>query len=204
MYNILIFGDSISAGRKIEKIKSWPCLLAQFFDSKDKDFTLVHNLSIPGDSTNEVIERFDVEARARCRKIYEDDHTSIIFAIGINDTKILNSKNNVVTKINNFRENINHLFKEASKYTDHIIFIGLTPVDESRTLPLGNVYFSNEKIKNYNEVIKEECQNKNIIFIDMLSDWLKTNYIELLTDDGLHPNEKGHRKIYDKVKRLYK
>ncbi len=204
MYNILIFGDSISAGRKIEKIKSWPCLLAQFFDSKDKDFTLVHNLSIPGDSTNEVIERFDVEARARCRKIYEDDHTSIIFAIGINDTKGLNSKNNVVTKINNFRENINHLFKEASKYTDHIIFIGLTPVDESRTLPLGNVYFSNEKIKNYNEVIKEECQNKNIIFIDMLSDWLKTNYIELLTDDGLHPNEKGHRKIYDKVKRLYK
>jgi len=36
MYNILIFGDSISAGRRVDKIKSWPSLLGQALDIKDK------------------------------------------------------------------------------------------------------------------------------------------------------------------------
>ncbi|GBD34625.1 hypothetical protein HRbin35_00361 [bacterium HR35] len=87
MYNILIFDDSIAAGRRVNKAKSWPFLLAQFFDEKDKDFTLIHNLSIPGNTINDVLERFQVEAKARCRKIYPNDHSSIIFAIGLNDTK---------------------------------------------------------------------------------------------------------------------
>lgn len=94
MYNILIFGDSIAAGRRVEKMKSWPSLLTQFLDKKDKDFTLVHNLSIPGDSTNEVIKRFPVEAEVRCRKKYSGDHSSIIFAVGLNDTKCFASRDN--------------------------------------------------------------------------------------------------------------
>jgi lysophospholipase L1-like esterase len=68
MYNILIFGDSIAAGRKVEKIKSWPLLLSQLLDIKDKDFTLVHNLSIPGETSSGVIKRFPIEAEARCKK----------------------------------------------------------------------------------------------------------------------------------------
>ncbi len=29
------------------------------------------------------------------------------------------------------------------------------------------------------------------------------DYLNLLSDDGIHPNEKGHRKIYEKVKPLF-
>jgi len=203
MYNILIFGDSISAGRKVDKIKSWPFLLAQFLDTKDKDFTLVHNLSIPGESTSEVIKRFPIEAKSRCKKIYQDDRASIILAIGLNDTKCVNSKDNPVTELEDFRKNITLLTESASEYTNHIIFIGLTLVDEQKTAPMDNVYFLNKKIKTYNEVIDMECRKRNITFLNIAKEWSGLNDLNLLSDDGIHPNENGHQKIFEKIKPLF-
>lgn len=203
MYNILIFGDSIAAGRKVDKTKSWPSLLAQFLDKKDKDFILVHNLSIPGDSSNEVIKRFPVEAEARCKKIYSDDRSSIIFAVGINDAKCLGSRYNPTTNEENFRNNIGLLIENAKRYTDHILFIGLTPVDERKTTPLDNVYFLNEKIRTYEKIISEECKEKNIPILSIIEEWLESDYLKLLSEDGVHPNEKGHQKIFEKIKLLF-
>ncbi|GIW65571.1 MAG: peptidase [Candidatus Parcubacteria bacterium] len=203
MYNILIFGDSIAAGRKVEKIKSWPSLLIQQFDKKDKDFTLTHNLSISGESTNEVIKRLPIEAEARCRKIYPDDHSSIIFAVGINDTKCVESIDNPITNAEGFKNNIRLLIKNASKYTNHIIFVGLTPVDERKTTPLDNVYFLNEKIVTYEKIIGDECKKKNIAFLSIAEEWLRSDYLGLLSEDGIHPNEIGHRKIFEKIKPLF-
>lgn len=203
MYNILIFGDSIAAGRKVDKIKSWPSLLTQFLDNKDRDFTLVHNLSIPGELTNEVIKRFPIETEARCRKIYPDDHSSIIFAVGINDTKCIGSINNPITNVKNFKSNIKLLIKHVSDYTDHVIFIGLTPVDERKTAPLDDVYFLNEKIEMYEKIIGEECKKGDILFLSITEEWLKSDYLKLLSEDGIHPNKKGHQKIFEKIKPLF-
>jgi len=206
MHNILIFGDSISAGREIEKIKCWPFLLTQFLDAKDKNFTLVHNLSIPGDSTSDVIKRFPVEAKARCKKIYPDNRVSIIFAIGINDAKCVNSKDKSVTKLDDFRKNIGFLAKSAAEYTNHIIFVGITPVDEQKAASIygaNNIYFLNDKIKIYNEVINEECQKRNIIFLNIVKEWSEFDYASWLSEGGVHPNEKGHQKIFEKIKPLF-
>ncbi|MBT9164730.1 MAG: Arylesterase [candidate division WS2 bacterium] len=203
MYNILIFGDSIAAGRRVEKIKSWPSLLTQQLDKKDKDFTLVHNLSIPGESTNEVIKRLPIEAEVRCKKNYPDDHSSIIFAVGINDAKCLESRNNSITSAESFRNNISLLIENARKYTDHIIFIGLTPVDERKTAPLDNVYFLNKKIGMYEKIIGEECKKRTISFLNIAEEWSRLNYLKMLSEDGIHPNEKGHQKIFEKIKPLF-
>lgn len=204
MYNILIFGDSIAAGRRVEKVKSWPCLLAQFIDIKDKDLTFVHNLSIPGESTDGVIKRFSVEAGSRCKRVYPNDHASIVFAIGINDTKCVNSRNNPVRRLEDFKKNIISLIESASKYTDHVIFVGLTLVDERKTAPIDNVYFLNENIKKYNKTIKEVCKKRDILFLDISEEWSSFNYLNLLSDDGIHPNEKGHQKIFEKIKSLFR
>lgn len=203
MYNILIFGDSIAAGRKVEKIKSWPYLLVQHLDNKDKDFTLVHNLSIPGDSTNEVIKRFPVEAEARCKKNYPDDRSTIIFAVGLNDAKCLESRDNSVTSRENFTNNIGVLIGNAKKYTDRIMFIGLTPVDERKTAPIDNTYFLNAKIEAYEKILAEECKKRNISFLSIFEELLKSDYTSLLSKDGVHPTEGGHQIIFEKVKSLF-
>lgn len=203
MYNILIFGDSITAGRKVEKIKSWPSLLTQLLDTKDKDFTLVHNLSIPSESTNEITKRFSIEAEVRCKKIYPDDRVSIIFAVGINDTRCVDSKDNPVTGPRDFKNNVALLLDSAGKYTRHIIFVGLTLVDEQKTAPMDNIYFLNEKIKMYNEIINEECQKRNTSFLNIIKEWSGLDYLNLLSDDGIHPNEKGHQKIFEKIQTFF-
>lgn len=203
MYNILIFGDSIAAGRRVEKIKSWPSLLAQFLDTKDKDFTFVHNLSIPSESTNEVIKRFSIEAEDRCKKVYPNDHTSIVFAIGTNDTKCVDSRDNPVTRLEDFGKNIIFLIESANKHTNHVIFVGLTPVDEQKTMPIDDVYFLNKKIEKYNKTIKEACEKRGILFLDIAKEWSSFDYLNLLSDDGIHPNEKGHQKIFERIKSLF-
>jgi lysophospholipase L1-like esterase len=76
-------------------------------------------------------------------------------------------------------------------------------VDEQKTAPMDNIYFLNNKIKTYNEIINNECQKRNIIFLNITEEWSGLNYLNLLSDDGIHPNAKGHRKIFEKIKPLF-
>ncbi|MDE1919092.1 MAG: SGNH/GDSL hydrolase family protein [Patescibacteria group bacterium] len=203
MHNILIFGDSIAAGRKVEKIRSWPLLLSQYIDREDKDFTLVHNLSIPGETTNEIVKRFPTEAEARCKRIYPNDHSSIIFAAGINDTKSVKVRDDSITNTEDFKNNIELLIENARKCTDHIIFVGLTPVDEGKTIPAGDAYFLNEQIKSYEKIIDRICKENKIGLLSIIDEWLTIDYIRLLSDDGIHPNEMGHQRIFEKIRPFF-
>lgn len=192
MHNILIFGDSISVGKGVEKEKSWPILLCNYFDKQNKYSILVHNLSFPGESTNEVIKRFPSETKTRNR---EEARLSIIFAIGINDARCVNKKTNSTTPENIFKKNIETLIKEAQKYTNNIVFIGLSGVDEKKTMPLGNLYFSNKTISKYSAVINKICDKNNVSFINLEKDFRK----KFIAEDGVHLNGLGHQMIADKV-----
>lgn len=119
MHNILIFGDSISAGKGVKKENSWPVLLSGHFDNKCRYSTLVHNLSFSSESTKEVMKRFSSEVGSRFRK---RDELSIIFAVGINDAKCIKKKTNVNIKEKTFTDNILLLAKQALKYTNNIVF----------------------------------------------------------------------------------
>ncbi len=199
MYNILIFGDSISAGRGVGKNKSWPSLLAQNFDSKDKYSTTIHNLSIPGESTNEVLLRFSNEVKVRYKKKSTNDHCTIVFAIGINDTKSIGLSDRVKMSIGDFGKNIERLIQLAHKYTNHIIFVGLTPVDENKIASMGANYFLNKKILNYSEVVKNICINNRISFVEIIKDVDNINFEKFLANDGIHLNEFGHKMVYRKI-----
>ncbi len=145
------------------------------------------------------MKRFSTEAEVRCRKVYPDDRASLIFAIGLNDAKCVHSQDNPVTGPEDFRKNIAFLAENATQYTNHIIFVGLTLVDEQKTVPIDNVYFLNDKIKVYNELLSEECQKRNATFVNIIPEWSNSDYLHLLSDDGIHPNEKGHWSIFRNV-----
>ncbi len=199
MYNILIFGDSIAAGRGVDKAKSWASLLVQYLDKKDKRSILLYNLSIPGQSTNEVLKRFSAEAEVRCKKIHPDDRFTIIFAVGINDTKCVETKDNVVTTTKNFKNNIRLLINNAHKYTSNIMFVGPTLVDEKKTTPIDTNYFFNKKILEYSSVLKKLCIENGISFIDIADNWCQRDYKKFLTRDGIHLNEQSHKAIYENI-----
>lgn len=192
---ICVFGDSISWGAWDLKEKGWCERLKSYFIIKDR-LKMIYNCSVLGDSTKELLFRFDVECKFRNPKI-------IIFAIGINDCRYVNSKRKIFVSIKEFEKNINELIKKSKKITNKVLFVGLNKIDENKTNPCfwkPNQYYIEKDIKLYNEKIKEICKKKNITFIDIYNQVNKKDIY-----DGIHLNQNGHKKIFIKVKKeLYK
>jgi len=201
MHHILIFGDSIAAGRNVRKTKSWPFLLADLIDKNNSKLALTHNLSIAGNTTTDLISRFSQEMRARYKNDSGDCHW-VIFAIGINDSKDIYKNSDRDASLVQFVSNLESLIKESKLFTDKICFIGLTPVDEIK-MTNSSIPLTNKNIIEYNIGIKKICKNKDIPFVDIFDSWFSDKYLEFLGDDGIHPNEFGHKKIFEAIKKNY-
>ncbi len=194
---ILVFGDSIVWGAFDSEGGGWVERLKLYMRAKgDID---VYNLGISGGKTPGLLERLESETKVR---IEEDEETIIVFAIGINDSYFVHSKNSLIVPPEQFKENIQRLIDLAQKFSSKIIFVGLTLVDESKTTPIPwntDKSYKNENIKKYNEIIKSICKDKNTYFVEIFDKWLQSDYQTLL-EDGLHPNSKGHQKIFETVR----
>ncbi|TFG35563.1 MAG: SGNH/GDSL hydrolase family protein, partial [Parcubacteria group bacterium] len=151
--------------------------------------------------TINLLERFCPETK---RRIREGMETVIIFAVGINDSYFMKIRNDFITPPKIFKENIKDLIALSRKVSSKIVFVGLNPVDQSRTTPIpwnADESYSNENIKNYNEIIKKTCEEENAEFVEIFDKWIKSDYKDLL-EDGLHPNSNGNKKIFEEVKDL--
>ena len=71
-------------------------------------------------------------------------------------------------------------------------------VDETKTCPVfwdKTINYTNKDYKEYNEAIKDIAEKEKVKYIKM-SDLLIKEDLE----DGLHPNSKGHQKLFLKIK----
>lgn len=189
MENIFIFGDSIPIGRGISSKKSWPVLLSDSFTKLELRDLIIYNLGVPGNTTKLLLERLRVELEVR----KPSDNTTIIFQIGINDSKNIGKLGSVQLSLSSFEKNIKQIIRIAKKFSKKIIFLGITPVDESLSFQPGVYYFLNNYSKKYDKKLKEICQKNNVVFIDILNSWLKVDYRKYLLADGIHLNKGGHQ-----------
>lgn len=203
MAQILVFGDSIVYGAGDEKEGGWANRLRKILDKgpfTSPDFyCLVYNLGVSGNTTEYLLGRFEFETIQRLK---EREDTIFIFAIGINDSQFIHSQNSLRCPPPKFKNNLQKLIKLAKKFSSKIIFIGLTPVDETKTTPIpwnADKSYKNELIKKYDEMIKSVCQEDKIYFIEIFDELVKSGYKDLLAD-GLHLNSKGHQKIFEMVR----
>lgn len=188
--NILIFGDSITWGAYDPEQGGWATRLRNYFEEQDNDVD-VYNLGISGDTTADLLERIEVEAKSR-------EPNLIIFAIGINDAQFIHSANGLRVSPNGFQQNLAKLLAIGKKFTDKVVFVGLTRVDESKTTPIPwntDKSYTNENIERLDKVIKKFCEDNKLKFIPMESVVGNDDLI-----DGLHPNTKGHIKIFERMR----
>jgi len=156
----------------------------------------VFNLGVPGDTSKNLLNRLDDEISARL--FYEE--TMIIMSIGTNDSKIISETGRASISEGEFEKNVEQLLRKAQRYASSVLFLGLTPVDETRTDPWhGKDSFLNVSTQKYNEIAKKVCDSNQVPFIDLFSDFPKTDYLHYISD-GLHPNSLGHEKIFNLVK----
>ena len=198
MPRILIFGDSITHGAW-DKKGGWADHLKSFCMEKslnDSEFDYsVYNLGISGNTTKDILMRLENEINYR---VQENKEIIIIFAIGLNDSQI----GRIGISAELFKYNIKKLCDIAFEYSSKIIFVGLNLVNESETNPIPwdkNMFYTNERIKKYDNIIKSICQENNIHFINVFREFNKLNCKKLL-EDGLHPNSEGHQKIFETVR----
>lgn len=189
---LCVFGASITYGSGDPEKGGWANRLRLFLESGNHDVDFIYNLGIPGNNAGDLLKRFEKEAEARKPDV-------IIFSIGINDSAC-NEKGQQKVSINEFEENLNKLVKKSEKFAEKTIFTGLTRADESKTMPVSwntDYYYSNKNIIKYDSAIQKICQKNKLLFIDMLDLLGKKDLA-----DGLHPNSKGHEKIFQKIKQV--
>ncbi len=204
MAQIFIFGDSITFGQWdkkggwAERLKN--DLSSRSVTSNQENYFEVHNLGVPGDTTQDLLERFEEEFNARYDK---EEETVFIFAIGINDSAILTKdKTNSISK-EAFRRNTKELADCARKYSSKLFFVELTPVEEEKTNPWGLLRqkaYLNSEIEEYNRILIELCEDNSLPFVAVM-DKFRSDCKNCL-EDGLHPNSQGHEYIFERVKRI--
>jgi lysophospholipase L1-like esterase len=189
---ICVFGDSVVWGACIPKREAWTDLLRNYLDEKFNYSVDLYNLGIDGNTSKDILKRFDVEVQARNPDV-------IICAVGANDS-IFRNNNQFEVSESNFLQNLSDILKKAKKYTEQILFVGLVKGSDTETIPLkrsatGKCY-SKLAVKKYDGYIKSFAEQNNVPFVDVFT---------LLTDedfdDGLHPNIQGHSKIFQAVKK---
>ena len=196
--SILVFGDSVGWGAWDSQKGGWVSRLKIHFQSKkyrDRFRIYVNNLSVGAETTDYLLERFQNESKIRDMQDKEQGkHNIIIFAIGINDSRIKKPK--VIPK--EFKKNIIELIKQAKGFTSKIIFVGLNRMNKTRDYSMPWVdrdVYNNKNIKEYNSIINKVCRENKINFIPIIN-LLDENDLE----DGLHPNSRGHQKMFEKIK----
>lgn len=188
---ICIFGDSSTWGAWDHEKGGWVNRLRLSLESENYD-VFIYNLGVCGDTTKELLERFDVESKAR-------QPTAIIFQIGENDSIFIKSKNKQMVPLKQLEKNLKKLINKAKKFTNVIIFLGCGKANESKTTPIPwgtDYYYTNQNLDLYDKKIKDISNKSNVHYLE-ISSLLKN---EDLDEDGLHLNSEGHQKLSLKVK----
>lgn len=197
MRSIIVFGDSISYGSGAKSNLGWVSKLSQKFSSLG-EHNIVYNQGIPGDTSTNLVKRIKIELEARTEHYWPMDYHTIIIAIGMNDIAQNLKNKKLETNGDKFFRNVNKCVSYAKKYGDKVVVLGITPVDDKKTNPYEDYLYTNSRIKEYNAILKKVAIRQKVSFLDFHSDLIKDGFIKHL-EDGIHPDDKGHELIFEKV-----
>lgn len=181
---ICVFGDSIAYGRTDLEEGGWVTRLKKALLNDSKDYTAVYNLGIPGDYILQATNRIGSEVAYR-------KPGAVIFTLGVNDTPHDSSRGIPTTSLQDFESAYIQAIKAAKMYTSNICILSIINVPESNPSR-----YENSSIKKYNEVLRRLTQEQGIEYLDIYG---LLDPMEDFTEDGIHPNSRGHKKIFEKV-----
>lgn len=184
--NIGLIGDSIGQGYFDEVDEGWFSRLGKLILADKKGEYVFNNLSYSGDNVADATNRAFFEASSR-------QFDLIIISIGINDLR-RRKDSNLQT---DFSEGVrimywNKLLDTLSKTGAIIVATDLIPVIEERYTKQASLVRHNADVIRYNEIIKNICEQKNILFFSRNNKWFNKD-LSALYKDATHPNSLGHQ-----------
>lgn len=165
----------------------------------------VYNLAVPGARIKDCNAKTEVELKVMSkpgRKII-----SIIQIMG-NNALAIGSPDNFESSPEEYRQEMRQFLIMAKKFSDHVICLGATPVDESKTMPIikdseknSKVYMSNERRMLFEPIIGELAEELGLEFLPLHNESLLAGWAQNFQyEDGIHPNDAGYVWIYEQIK----
>lgn len=193
MTNCLFFGDSITYGEYDGVLGGYVEILKRYchteFYNNNANEVNCFNLGIGGETTEGLMNRFEVETKARLTP----DENLVFFFYGANDLELVSFAN--------FESNLFEVISQAKEFTPNIYVISILPISkkvDGIKIP-DRKFRTTQKIELYNQKLKELALQNQIEFIDIFSRFNSTKE-EFLSKYGIHPNEKGYQFIANQIK----
>jgi lysophospholipase L1-like esterase len=199
---VLVFGASVAQGYW-DSEGGWAARLQRHYDSQQmKDFTAdlprVMNLGISGDTSEQVLKRIGSESAAR----QNSKGISIIIQVGGNNAAEENGHTRTTSE--QYQNEIKEIIQQAKKFTNKIMVVGFQCVDESKTTPVPWVdyHYKNSNMLVFEKAAQTICAQIHIPFVPVHEQFKQAvdNGNNLLSHDGLHPNDEGHKLIFELVR----
>lgn len=185
-------GDSITFGDDASSYKySWGGRLEEYLKTNFKGNFEVYNSGVEGETAQEGYERIEDGVIK---------YTPDIVFIGYGTNDCTKEMGNYTNNFYNFESNVEDIAEAIRKQTNAVIVFNLAPpvVEELCNDAVVNIH--NRDIKAYNEVIKTLCGSMMLSYIDHFTIMMdKGNLKEMMSDDGIHPNDEGHRIMFESI-----
>lgn len=191
--NYIVIGDSITYGIGDFENGGWSAMLKKQIVNQD-DTKICNNFvqvaGFPGATSKDILNKIDSILDTFK---YDEFNNIVILSIGVNDTQDFNG--NYKVSIDSYKSNIENIIKKITDRGFKLIVFGLTRIGVNERLEFKpNKYYDNTVIEEYDGELKKICDGSIIDYIPMQDVLQKDDFV-----DGLHPNSKGHKKIFERV-----
>lgn len=200
---VLFFGDSIAQGFW-DSEGGWVERLRKHYDSlalknlRNNKQPEIFNVGVSGDTTRSLLSR--IEAETRVRK-WPNSLLYVVVAIGTNDDLFESDK--LFVPPEEFKANLVQIVKILEPISQAVVFLGNPACDESKTRPVfwGDYTYTNKDLERSEKTIDQVAKSKNVVYIPLFEKFkAKLDEGAELLADGLHPNDEGHKFIFELVR----
>lgn len=187
-------GDSTTLGVGAETIGFVERIKARIQSSNpeyQRNDILFYNLSIDGSNIIKLSKHYKEEITARIR---DNAETFVILSSGLNESQVFKNKTRVDIK------QFNHYYQEVIDYClkqgYHLLLLTPISVDEDRTNPWNEeCKYLNSIVKSYTKEIIFLAEQNKIPVLDLTTPTNTCEFLQLKSQDGLHPNDEGYQFI---------
>lgn len=182
---ICYVGDSFVNGTGDPEKLGWCGRLSAMSESKERQITH-YNLGVRRETSSDILKRWESEVSQR---LVDSEDTYVVFSFGVNDS--VWEEGGVRVGINESLANLEKIVLGAKKNYP-VIMVGPPPVEDQE---------QNERIKKYDEVYKEFCDEHFVAYLSIF-DTLAASAVwgkEVSSNDGAHPYAKGYKLLAETV-----
>jgi lysophospholipase L1-like esterase len=194
-------GDSLIYGYGDYEGGGWVERLRRSWMAPNATHHALYNLGVRGDGVAQVLQRLESEIRRR-GELRNKLPDRIVLSVGVNDSARLGRPNGRnMTALSEFQNLIEQLLTEAQQLCP-VCFVGMVPVNPDAMPFLDCFYYTHQDQFRYKEATRQACLQRQIPYLDLFDQWLAQGdrwWRSCLGPDGLHPNVKGYRAIWETV-----